>query len=276
MINRIFKAFQSIGPFYIIWIIALWIACAFGLWQSSLVYTYASKFFTDGMALDHDNFLWNLFVGSWIRWDSVHYQDIARRGYLFHNEQWPNIAFFPLYPLLVKALSFITNVNSEVSAIAVSQLAMLMALLFLYDLISSDISHTIARRSIILLLTFPTSFFFMAGYSESLALVFAVLVLWAIRKQKWWLAGIAGFALTLTRLPGVFITPVLLVEYLTHHRWDWSKVKHHSVHQYILTSIRNYPIHVISMVASSAHRLHSLLLSKVGKATKSVRHGPYP
>ncbi len=228
MTQRISKAFLSIGPLYIIWIITLWITCAFGIWQSSLVYTYASKVFTDGMTFDHDRFLWNVFIGSWIRWDSIHYQDIATRGYLFHDEQWPNIAFFPLYPLLVKALSFITNINSEVSAIAVSQFAMLVALLFLYDLVSSEISHTIARRSVILLLTFPTSFFFIAGYSESLALVLAVIVLWAIRKQKWWLAGIVGFALTLTRLPGVFITPVLLVEYLTHHKWDWKKLKHRS------------------------------------------------
>ncbi len=72
---------------------------------------------------------------------------------------------------------------------------------------------------------FPTSFYFGAGYSESLALIFVVAAIWALRRHYWWLAGLAGGFLSLTRVPGVFIAPVLALSYLQHCRWRWRAVR---------------------------------------------------
>src|SRR3712207_7904720 len=47
---------------------------------------------------------------------------------------------------------------------------------------------------------------------------------WALRRQRWWLAGIAGFLLALTRLPGVLTAPIILLMYLDHERWRWQRM----------------------------------------------------
>src|SRR5262249_19566086 len=86
--------------------------------------------------------------------------------------------------------------------------------LLLYDLLAHDFGRALAYRSLLLLLLAPTSFFFAAAYSESLALLLLVAALWAIRRERWWLAGAVGFLLALARLPGVLIAPIILFAFL--------------------------------------------------------------
>lgn len=150
---------------------------------------------------------------------------IAVEGYSFAGQQFPNIAFFPLYPLLIRLFLPVTGGNDTIAALLVSHLALLAALILLYRLLEHDFDPSIAFRTLVLLLIFPTSIFFVAGYSESLALFFVVLSLWAIRRQRWWLAGVAGALLSLTRLPGVLIAPVLALTYLQQHHWRWREIR---------------------------------------------------
>ena len=46
---------------------------------------------------------------AWNRWDAPHYIDIAKDGYVATGENSVFIAFFPLFPLLMKAMSFLTG-----------------------------------------------------------------------------------------------------------------------------------------------------------------------
>jgi len=178
------------------------------------------------MIVERTQFPWKVLVEGWLRWDSAHYLTIATKGYSFFDERWPNIAFFPLYPLLIRLFLPLTTHRAEISALAISHFAIFAALLLLYDLITRDFNEVLARRTLILLLVFPMSFFFISGYTESLALALTVLAMWALRQQRWWLAGLAGFFLALTRVPGVFVAPVLVIEYLQQHKWNWRKLLH--------------------------------------------------
>ena len=45
------------------------------------------------------------FLDGWVRWDARWYGQIAREGYAFVPGQQCSVAFFPLYPLLIRALS---------------------------------------------------------------------------------------------------------------------------------------------------------------------------
>jgi hypothetical protein len=57
---------------------------------------------------------------------------------------------------------------------------------------------------------FPSGFFLLAGYTESLFLALALGTLLAARKQRWWLAGLLGMLATMTRLQGAALAlPVL-------------------------------------------------------------------
>ncbi|MDQ5853503.1 MAG: glycosyltransferase family 39 protein, partial [Chloroflexota bacterium] len=209
------------------WRLALWLIAALGLWYSSAVYRYAKQVSFDfGRAVfGHEALVWRTLAASWMQWDSEHYQAIALDGYAFAGERYPNIAFFPLYPLLIRLFLPITGNNVAVAALLVSHLALFAALLLLYDLLARDFDRVVAYRTLVLLLVFPTSFFLVAGYSEALALALAVATLWAMRRQRWWLAGIAGCLLALARVPGVMIAPVLAVAYLQHHNWRWRSIR---------------------------------------------------
>src|SRR5258707_14025527 len=68
------------------------------------------------------------------------------------------------------------------------------------------------RRTWLFLCIFPTAFFFFAAYNESLFLLLTASAFLAMRRQKWWLAGILGFLAALTRSAGLFLVIPFLWE----------------------------------------------------------------
>ncbi len=144
--------------------------------------------------------------------DGVHYLDIAGNSYK------DNGRFFPLYPILIRGLATIFGTGQAFgiiqffSALAISQLSFLLAIIFLYKLLRLDFSEKISFWSIIFLMTFPTSFFFGLIYTESLFLLFLVLSLYLARKQKWFWSSFFAMLLTITRPIGIVLIPALIYE----------------------------------------------------------------
>ncbi|HEX6291674.1 MAG TPA: mannosyltransferase family protein [Herpetosiphonaceae bacterium] len=209
------------------WRVALWLFALAGLWLSEAVWRQWRGFsFSFGPpSSDLGSLTWRAGTVVWMNWDGAHYQAIAEAGYTFEGVPWPNIAFFPLYPLLMRTVMATANVSSSVAALLVSHAALLVAVLLLYDLLLHDFGRIVAYRANIFLLAFPTSFFFVAGYTESLALMLTVAAVWAMRRQRWWLTGVLGGLLAMTRVPGVLIAPVLGLVYLQHQQWRWRSLR---------------------------------------------------
>lgn len=240
----ILLALRPVTGMFIVWRVALWLIGGIGLWFSSTVYPLVYQMYrfgdpawhrgemVDGRLLwlagnlaDRKKFLWELFAESWLQWDSHHYAAIAFFGYQFPLGHQPNIAFFPLYPVLMRLVLPLSNGNLILAGLVVAHLALFAALLLLYDLVACDFGQKVAQRTIVLLLVFPTSLFLGAVYTESLALALAVAALWAMQRQRWWLAGAAGGLLALTRLPGVMMAPVIAIVYLQYHSWRWRAIR---------------------------------------------------
>lgn len=211
----------GIAALFVAWRAALWLIGGLAIWYSESLYRLGELLSVGGGVQERQRDLHTLLIARWLQWDSEHYVTIAQQGYNFFGEQWPNIAFFPLYPLLIRLVLPLTSGDVAIAALLIAHLAYLAALLLLYDLLAHDFSQAIAYRTVILLLIFPVSLFFVAGYSEALALALTVVAVWAMRRQRWWLAGLAGALLALTRLPGVLLAPVLALVYLQQHRWRW-------------------------------------------------------
>lgn len=151
---------------------------------------------------------------SWANFDGEHYLSIAIFGYKYLEQ-----AFFPVYPMVMSFLAkpfsydlFSSLVNFTLAGLIISNVSFVLALIFLWELISIDFSKKIAYLTIILILIFPTSFYFGAVYNESLFLLLAVLSLFCARKGNWWLAGIFGAFASATRVFGILLLPVLLIE----------------------------------------------------------------
>jgi hypothetical protein len=148
-------------------------------------------------------------VDGTVRWDAFWYLAIAREGY---DTSGREAAFFPAYPLVTRAVAEASPFGEVGAALFVSNLAFLGALIALHALGRLEYSDAVARRAVVLLAIFPTSFFFMAPYGESMFLLFALLSFWCARQDRWFLAALAAAVALATRATGVVLIPCLLIE----------------------------------------------------------------
>ncbi|MDO8638370.1 MAG: mannosyltransferase family protein [Candidatus Daviesbacteria bacterium] len=158
---------------------------------------------------------------SWANFDGEHYLSIAMFGYKGLEQ-----AFFPVYPLLISFFAKLFSqdlmsllINSTIVGLIISNATFLIALLFLYDLIRIDFPKKIAFFVILLIICFPTSFFFGAVYNESLFLLLTVLAFLHARKGNWFWASIFGMIAAATRIFGVLLFPAFIVEAILQKKY---------------------------------------------------------
>jgi Gpi18-like mannosyltransferase len=210
---------------FLAWRLALSLVAGVSLWYNRVLYPYGKLLSWNGSLLDRTRIVRRALIDGWSLWDSDYYTAIALHGYTFRNVEWPSIPFFPLYPLLIRLILPLCGGDVALAAALIANSAFALALVFLDQLLRIDFGVVLATRTILVLLAFPMSLFFAASYTESLALALTVLVVWALRRQYWWLAGIAGFFLALTRLPGILAAPIILLIYLERQQWRWQKLR---------------------------------------------------
>lgn len=145
-------------------------------------------------------------------WDAHHYLYLAQNWYVSVGDQANYIVFPPLYPLLIKATTLITN-NYLASALLISNLAFVAAGVVFYKLLRIDHSKKFSLNTVFLLSIFPTAYFFSLAYTESLFLLLVVLTMYFARKDKWLLAGFISALAILTRHLGIILIPVVLFEW---------------------------------------------------------------
>lgn len=149
----------------------------------------------------------------WARWDSAFYLGIASQGYQLNLTEISNIAFFPLYPLLIRCVDFVVN-QPLISALIVSHLAFLAALYTLNALCRFErFSESVRLRTLWLTATFPGAFFFSAVYSESLFLLLSLLVFYFARQKNWAFGVLFAILAGATRITGILLTLVLFLEW---------------------------------------------------------------
>jgi Gpi18-like mannosyltransferase len=159
-----------------------------------------------------ENYLSNPLLFSWANFDGEHYLSISQIGYRGLEQ-----AFFPVYPHLMRFLAAPfgnTFTASVVTGLFISNVSFVFALYFLYKLLRLDFSHYLSLLTILVLITFPTSFYFGAVYSESLFLLLTILSFYLARKDHWLLASIVGAVASATRIFGLLLLGALLLEAL--------------------------------------------------------------
>jgi Gpi18-like mannosyltransferase len=138
---------------------------------------------------------------------------IVKYGYSLKANETSNVAFFPLYPALVKSLYYILPIDYFYLGQIISWLSLFGALVFFYKLLLLDYEEKFSLNTLLYLLLFPWAFFLAAVYTESLFLLLVISGFYYARKQDWAAAGILGFFAALTRISGIFLLPALLWEY---------------------------------------------------------------
>ena len=155
-------------------------------------------------------------VDTFAAFDSAWYFDIAASGYSYSPTGESRVAFFPLYPMAMRALAWPFGGSAEAiwaAGIVISNTASLIGLAVLYTLTLRMLGNReIARRTVLYLSVFPFSFFLSRVYPSSLFLLLSVLSIRAAVGSRWGWAGLCGALATLTRPQGILIViPLVLM-----------------------------------------------------------------
>lgn len=249
------KLYPNISLIFIIWCVSLSFISYFGF----LSFPHSLRF--DG----------NLFE-SLANWDGGHFLGIAEFGY---REDF-QYAFFPLYPLLIRALNQITQ-NYLIAALLISVGSSFLAINLLYKLVLKDFGRIIAEKAIWALFIFPTSFYFLTAYSEGLFLLSVVATFYFARRNLF-LATLFAAAASATRLVGLALVFGLIVEV-----WSTSGINKKT--WYVLFAPAGFVAYCFFLyiqtadpfyfVTAQAHWLRSLSIPGVGfwEAIKGITGG---
>ena len=140
------------------------------------------------------------------RWDSVWYLTIAHDGYGAPQRA----AFFPLYPLLVRAGGWVLG-SPLIAGVLIAMVCFVVGLAALHELTRLELGGDAARWTVVALALSPMSLIFSAVYSESLFLALSCSSLLSARRGRWWWAGLLGGLAAATRSAGVVLLVPLVM-----------------------------------------------------------------
>lgn len=164
------------------------------------------------------------FLDGFLRWDSGWYVHIVKSGYEYIEGSYCSVAFFPLYPLIVKLADHVIR-SPALSAIIISNACFLLSTVMLYRLAEKKCNDACALKTVVLFSLFPFSFFFSAAYSESLFVFLAIYSFYCAERKRWAAASLSAMLASATRVTGVFLLPALLLRYLEEIDFDFRKIK---------------------------------------------------
>ena len=100
----------------------------------------------------------------------------------------------------------------QLSSLVISHLCFFISLIGFWKLLNLDFEKNTAKIIILSLLLFPTSFYFVSTYTESLFFATVVWSFYLARKESWFTSGIVGALSSATRIVGMGLIPAFLFE----------------------------------------------------------------
>lgn len=142
------------------------------------------------------------WLNPWTLYDSLHYLNLARQGYVADDPM--SAAFAPLYPLLLAPW----GADAEQAALAgfiLSNLCLLAALILLHQLVAERWDAPTAMRAVLALAFFPSSAVGSAVYSESLFLMLTIASAVAAQRRSWLACAVCAGLAAATRNVGLLL-----------------------------------------------------------------------
>ena len=150
----------------------------------------------------------------WTHWDVRHYLGIAAQGYTAVGDERLRLVFFPLYPMLIRLLAPLTGGNLFAAGTVISLMCAALASALVYDLSYMHFGGDSARLSVAYFLLSPLSVFLCCVYTESLFICMTLLAVCLLRRGHRWGAAACGALSAFTRMPGVIVAGLLLIDCL--------------------------------------------------------------
>lgn len=154
--------------------------------------------------------LYSRFVGLFAHFDGIHYLRLVKHGYVDTGIQ----AFFPVYPLLVRNTSSLLHTDPLLTGIVLNLSFLFGTLLIVNKYL---LKKNFSRFALIFLL-FPTSFFLVMFYSESLFIFLVAAFFASLKNKKYFLASLFAGIASGTRVVGFALGVALIVDYLLKNK----------------------------------------------------------
>jgi hypothetical protein len=158
-----------------------------------------------------------------LRWDSGWYAGIVSNGYRYSTDSSveSSTVFYPVYPLLARALKSWFGIGEYTALLVVANVASLIAALLMTKFVRDELGEELALSTVAFFCFFPSSLFLSAGYTESVFLVFALSSLILLKHEKYVPAALAAGLSLGTRSTGIVLIPVILWEMLPRNTQAW-------------------------------------------------------
>ncbi|MEX0728516.1 MAG: mannosyltransferase family protein [Planctomycetaceae bacterium] len=153
---------------------------------------------------------WSDFA-PFVHWDALWYLSVVEVGYQADTEAptQQNPAFFPVFPLAVRALSFL-GAPTIPAAILLANLGTLAASCLFYHFVRRTYGEPAARWSLLFWLFHPMGFFGSVPYADSFLAVCTIAAMNAVTQQRHLLAGLWCGIATAVRPPALALAGLFL------------------------------------------------------------------
>lgn len=152
---------------------------------------------------------WDLDL--WTHWDAANLLRIAEVGYSEGVASGDSAAYFPGFPLVVRAVRAV-GLGTVTAGLLVTTVATCIAAYYLARLAEHD-GHS-GERAVVALLLFPTAVYLVAPYTEAMFLAAALPAFWFAKTGRPWAAVPCVFVASATRSVGIFVAVGVVVELL--------------------------------------------------------------
>lgn len=154
------------------------------------------------------------WLDGWFRYDSGWYEAIATHGYSYTPGQQSSIAFFPVYPMLVRVLAVPVG-DVQVAGQALALASGLCAVLLLGHWAWQRLPRRSAVLAIAVVLAYPYTLFLHGPmYADGLFLALAVAAFLLVDRRWFLAAGVVGALAVATRPFGIAVAVGLVVRTL--------------------------------------------------------------
>ncbi|GLQ88215.1 glycosyltransferase family protein [Dyella flagellata] len=162
-------------------------------------------------------------------WDCVRYVSLAQQGYpatlttVDHMENW---AFFPLFPLLIRAIVAVTAISAPLAAVLLGKLLFLGSI-YAFILFAKKYSSTLPPfyPALIVALS-PYAVYGNSGYTEPLFLLLTSVFFVFLKDRRFLACGLVGMLLSASRAPGILVClsyALVALQSLSTSNWEQRK-----------------------------------------------------
>ncbi|MEI0565129.1 hypothetical protein [Brachyspira pulli] len=155
--------------------------------------------------------------------DALAFNNIAQNGY-----SGISYAYAPLYPLLIRCLSYLFLGSYEIAALFITNVSFIFVLILLFYYLISYIGKTASMYAVLGLIVYPASHYNTICYTEALYFLMVLISVLSYKKKDYMIASLFCGLSILTRINGVALLAGygldMLINYLKEKNYNFDSI----------------------------------------------------